>query len=79
MRNALADSDAAALADVAHTLKSSSASLGAERLASLCRRLEKAGREERLDDGTAGLFERLETEFGQIKAALASEYLAKSA
>ena len=78
MRSALVAGEALALADAAHTLKSSSASLGAERLATLCRSLEKAGREERLDRAPA-LFSRLEAEFAQIKTALAEEYLAKSA
>ena len=78
MRAALAAGDATDLADAAHTLKSSSASLGAERLADLCRGLEQVGRDESLEQAPA-LFSRLETEFSQIKTALAEEYLAKSA
>ena len=78
MRRALDSGDAGALADAAHTLKSSSASLGAERLTSLCRRLEQAGHEGSLELAPS-LFSRLEIEFSQIKTALSDEYLAKSA
>jgi HPt (histidine-containing phosphotransfer) domain-containing protein len=42
-------SDAAAMVPAAHTLKSSSAALGAMRLASVCRGLEEAARAGRTD------------------------------
>jgi HPt (histidine-containing phosphotransfer) domain-containing protein len=42
MRDALAAREAAGLRRAAHTLKSTSATLGAHRLADLCRRLEHA-------------------------------------
>lgn len=41
--------DVAAIVRPAHTLKSSSASLGAMRLAAICRAIEEAGREARSD------------------------------
>ena len=41
--------DAAAIVRPAHTLKSSSASLGAMRLSEICRAIEEAGREARSD------------------------------
>ena len=41
--------DAAAIVRPAHTLKSSSASLGAMRLSAICRAIEEAGREARSD------------------------------
>ena len=78
MRAALETGDATDRADAAHTLKSSSASLGAERLAELCRDLEQVSRDRGLEQAPA-LFSRLETEFSQIKTVLAEEYLAKSA
>jgi HPt (histidine-containing phosphotransfer) domain-containing protein len=48
---AAAAGDAAAIVRPAHTLKSSSATFGAMRLAALCRRIEEAGR----SGGTSGL------------------------
>ena len=47
---AAAAGDPAAMVRPAHTLKSSSASLGAMRLAAISRRLEEAGREGRAGD-----------------------------
>jgi signal transduction histidine kinase/DNA-binding response OmpR family regulator len=47
---ALAEGNAKAWAQAAHSLKSSAANLGAEALASLYRELEKCGREGRIDD-----------------------------
>src|SRR5687768_12148750 len=41
--------DAAAMVPVAHTLKSSSAALGAMRLSAICRGIEEAGRAGRTD------------------------------
>jgi HPt (histidine-containing phosphotransfer) domain-containing protein len=42
--------DAAAVVRPAHTLKSSSAALGAMRLSAICKQVEYAGREGRLDE-----------------------------
>jgi HPt (histidine-containing phosphotransfer) domain-containing protein len=50
---AVAASDAAALVRPAHTLKSSSATLGALRLSAVARRLELAGRSGTLDESTS--------------------------
>jgi HPt (histidine-containing phosphotransfer) domain-containing protein len=49
---ALAGADAAALVRPAHTLKSSSATMGAARLSAIARRLEMAGRSGALDAST---------------------------
>jgi HPt (histidine-containing phosphotransfer) domain-containing protein len=46
---AAAAGDAAAIVRPAHTLKSTSASLGAMRLSAICREIEAAGREARTD------------------------------
>jgi HPt (histidine-containing phosphotransfer) domain-containing protein len=43
---ALADGDAVALSDAAHTLRSASAVVGADGLVALCERLEHAARED---------------------------------
>ena len=50
MQAAGVGNDAAALVRPAHTLKSSSATVGALRLAALARQLEAAGRSEVIDD-----------------------------
>lgn len=50
MRAALSAGDAEALRRAAHTLKGSSASLGANDLAEACRVVEAAARDGRLDD-----------------------------
>ncbi len=52
IHEAAAGGDASALVRPAHTLKSSSATIGAQQLAARSRRLEFAGREARLDDAT---------------------------
>src|SRR5215211_2155070 len=49
MRAAAAATDAAAIVRPAHTLKSNSATLGATRLAQICRQIELDGREGRAD------------------------------
>jgi HPt (histidine-containing phosphotransfer) domain-containing protein len=53
MAAAAAARDASAVVRPAHTLKSSSAALGAMRLAEMCKQVEFAGREGRVD--TAGV------------------------
>ena len=50
VERAIAASDLAALIRPAHTLKSSSATVGAARLAAMARELEFAGRDGRADD-----------------------------
>ncbi|MFN7953488.1 MAG: response regulator [bacterium] len=61
--------DAQGVAYSAHTLKSSSAFLGARRLSALCRELEILGREGRVDDAL-GIAERAEKEFERVRHAL---------
>lgn len=61
--------DAAALVRPAHTLKSSSATVGAQRLAARARRLEIAGREDALD-GAADDLAGLDGEWQATEAAL---------
>jgi len=61
--------DGGALRGEAHSLKSSSANLGATRLAALARDLEACGREGRLE-GTAPLVERARREFERVRASL---------
>jgi hypothetical protein len=72
IRAALSGRDAHALSDRAHSLKSSSANLGAEDLVLLCASLEEAGREKRLDDATV-LLNRLEAVFPATLDALRSQ------
>lgn len=49
MEAAIAAADPAAIVRPAHTLKSSSASVGAMRLSAICRAIEEAGREGQAD------------------------------
>ncbi|MEO7294888.1 MAG: Hpt domain-containing protein, partial [Candidatus Limnocylindria bacterium] len=67
---ALAAEDASALIRPAHTLKSSSATLGAERLADRARALEIAGRSERIDDESRADGEKIREDWQDAKVAL---------
>ncbi|MGR8919123.1 MAG: response regulator [Gammaproteobacteria bacterium] len=78
MRGAAGSGDADALRASAHSLKSSSANLGAARLAELCQQLEQRGREGRLDDLDA-LLGTAELEFEAVLTALNAELGAKAA
>lgn len=69
LRQALERGDADSLAMDAHTLKSSSANLGALAFAELAKRFEAAGRDGDLA-GLAGEVEVLEREFAAVKASL---------
>ncbi len=63
--------DAASVVRPAHTLKSSSATVGAQRLAARARRLEAAGREDALDgaaDDLAGLAVEWEATLQALRA-----------
>jgi HPt (histidine-containing phosphotransfer) domain-containing protein len=63
--------DAPGLVRPAHTLKSSSATLGAQRVAAMARRLEMAARSGSLDAGaTAAAVAALRTEWDRAVAAL---------
>jgi signal transduction histidine kinase/CheY-like chemotaxis protein len=68
--DALEKRDAGALADAAHTLKSSSASLGALRLSVLCQELEALGLAGSTD-GASDLLGELRLEFARVRRALA--------
>ena len=66
------EGDAHSVFKIAHTLKSTSASLGAYQLQSLCQRFEDAGRKEDLL-GTESLLSVFETETSKVRAALMDE------
>lgn len=69
MQAALAAGNAAELTRAAHSLKSSSASLGAMGLSALAKQLEGMGKESKLD-GAAPLIDQLEGVFSQVEQAL---------
>jgi CheY-like chemotaxis protein len=71
LARAASGGDAGALRREAHSLKSSSANLGALRLAALAREIEARGREQRLDDASL-LVERAAREFERVREALAA-------
>ncbi len=69
LRAALAAGDLSTLRRAVHTLKSSSANIGAARLSGLCRDFEAQLREGRPDDG-ADRLSMIEAEFSKVHAAL---------
>ena len=69
LREAEADTDPAAIARAAHTLKSSSAQVGAHRLSALCKKLEAHGRAGRMND-TLERVEEIEAELMAVQTAL---------
>jgi signal transduction histidine kinase/HPt (histidine-containing phosphotransfer) domain-containing protein/FixJ family two-component response regulator len=69
IENAIEKGDAGALADAAHPLKSSSASLGALRLSELCKELEALGRAG-CTDGASDLLGEFQLEFSRVRRAL---------
>jgi CheY-like chemotaxis protein len=72
MRAAMQSADAAALRLAAHTLKSSSATVGAKAAAALCKELETLGRNGSFE-GAPELMSQLETELTGVYAALQAE------
>jgi CheY-like chemotaxis protein/HPt (histidine-containing phosphotransfer) domain-containing protein len=72
MRTAVSQRDAGVLHRTAHSLKSSSATLGALRLAALCKEVEAMGRTNALD-GVASLWENIEAEYALVQEALTAE------
>jgi HPt (histidine-containing phosphotransfer) domain-containing protein len=62
--------DAAGMRHVAHTLKSSSASIGALRLSTLCAQLEAAVRGDAVDDGLDAQIDALCAEVQTVRPAL---------
>jgi HPt (histidine-containing phosphotransfer) domain-containing protein len=71
VRAAIADTNSEALRQAAHAMKSSSANVGAVRLAELCKRLERLGREGD-SRAAAGLLTAVEEAFTAACGALAS-------
>jgi HPt (histidine-containing phosphotransfer) domain-containing protein len=69
MRASIASGDAPLLQRAAHTLKSSSATIGALRMADRCRVVEHAARDGRLD-GLDEQVEAIATEFDAVAVAL---------
>jgi signal transduction histidine kinase/CheY-like chemotaxis protein/HPt (histidine-containing phosphotransfer) domain-containing protein len=70
LQKAAAELDADALRDVAHTLKSSAAHLGAQRLSGLAREIEQHGRDG-FAEPAVPLVEAAVCEFDRVQAALA--------
>ena len=71
IRRAIAAGDAPALQRSAHTLKGSSASLGAQRMAALCFELEKLGRDGTVE-GALPIAAEVEQEFDRVRIGLCS-------
>jgi CheY-like chemotaxis protein len=69
LREAAGRGDAAALRMAAHTLKSSSANLGAMILSSSCKELETLARDGRIEGATAAVA-RIEAEFEEVRSRL---------
>jgi CheY-like chemotaxis protein/HPt (histidine-containing phosphotransfer) domain-containing protein len=74
IRDANETGDSAAIARAAHTLKSSSAQLGAVKLSALCKEIEARGRA-RSSDGIADLVREFDAELELAQEALAAEQL----
>lgn len=72
LEQALAKGDCTAVHMTAHTLKSSSANMGAARLSDLCRQLETASGDGNLEDGPA-LVEEMRREFDIVAGALVDD------
>lgn len=62
LKRALNGHDSEALAQMAHSFKGSCINIGAPQLGELCRVVEKAGKEQRLEDAPATV-EAIESEF----------------
>jgi two-component system, sensor histidine kinase and response regulator len=69
LREAAQTGEAQSVERIAHTLKGSSANMGALRMEALCAELEEAGRSEDLS-AASGQISRLEEEFGRVRAVL---------
>jgi CheY-like chemotaxis protein/HPt (histidine-containing phosphotransfer) domain-containing protein len=72
LSDAIHQNDAQRLRDTAHSLKSSSANLGAHRLAALCQALEERGRQQQLED-VHELLNQVVAEFTRVQHALQAE------
>jgi len=71
LKEAVAAGDSTGVQKAAHTLKSSSATLGAQSLADLCKTMEALGRTQSMGE-TPQLLTRIETEFLAAREALAA-------
>jgi HPt (histidine-containing phosphotransfer) domain-containing protein len=69
MDTAVAQTDAAAMQKAAHTLKSSSASLGAITLSKLCEQLERLGYSQTTTQARE-IVAQVESEYERVKSAL---------
>ncbi len=74
MAKAMASGDAVQISRSAHSLKSSSANIGATLLSKHCAELEVAGRGGKLD-GVREIHDRIVAEHGRVQKALAAELL----
>jgi len=72
MRDALGTGNAELIRDTAHSFKSSSANLGAMKLATICKELEFMGRSNNIE-GADTLLSSVEDEFGRVQLALQAE------
>jgi signal transduction histidine kinase/DNA-binding response OmpR family regulator len=72
LKQALKTGDIATLTETAHSLKSSSANLGASRLSALCKELELSGKAGATEDLT-GLVARIDAEFETARSSLQTE------
>ena len=74
LREAIAAGDAQGVNQEAHTLKGSSANLGARQMARLCGDLEMLGQTSDLSQA-ASLLARIEVEFARVRMALEREIM----
>lgn len=72
MRDSLLKKEAEALRRAAHTLKGSSANMGAHRMSAICQQLEDKGKSGLLDE-TEAIFLQLQAEFDDVREALLVE------
>jgi signal transduction histidine kinase/DNA-binding response OmpR family regulator/HPt (histidine-containing phosphotransfer) domain-containing protein len=71
LQQAIAAANTSNIRKAAHSLKSSSANVGAETLAQLCKDMEQLGRSD-IIEGTAGLLAAMESEFQAVRQALSA-------
>jgi HPt (histidine-containing phosphotransfer) domain-containing protein len=71
LRQAIAGFDAGNLRKVAHSLKSSSANVGAETLAQMCKDMENLGRADSTE-GASGILTDMEHEFQAVRHSLSA-------
>jgi two-component system, sensor histidine kinase and response regulator len=71
LQQAIAGGDPACVRKVAHSLKSASANVGAQKLAQLCKQLEHIGRAD-TTEGAIGILTDMEQEFQAVRQSLAT-------